>query len=745
MTRYKKLQKMAAMAATVSMIISTCTPTFAKPSIGGGGGGRPAGGARPAGGGGGGMARPAPSAGMSRPSMNMPAARPSTPSMGNAVARPAPANHMNTPSPSVNRPSLGGGGNVAPTTRPSPNPGGVATTRPAPQPGGGQQPSIKPPSNVKPTTRPSPGGIFGEGSGAAGGNTRPNIERPSGGRPDGNRPDFGKPDVTRPTGTKPDFTRPDGTRPGGGGGGVNTGDRPSFGNLTKPAIDRPDNSRPNVGRPDGNRPDIAKPDNTRPNVGRPDGIRPETRPAPVKPERPMIGGNRPHVGDTHQFLDSNHTNIGNNITQNNITQNNITNNWGNNVNIGNNFTNRPNWDRPYYNRPNWGWGSNNWNDHWHSNCINPHYNWYNGCWNGYWNSGWYSPVAWGAVGWGLGVWTTRWSSYTPVYYNPYYVANTATTPYNYSQPVVVNNYVSADGGNSAPAAAGQPPANQQPAPQPPAPAASPGLAKFDDGLAAFKEGQYESALANFDAALKLLPSDPVVHEVRALDLFALGNYSGAAASLNSLLTAAPGMDWTTMSSLYGDTEDYVAQLRKLEKHCQAEPTDAAAAFVLAYHYLVTGAKEEAIHALRAVVKNQPKDATAKRMLDALAPPAEVEPPKPGETQVAGKEPSAEKEPAEGKDEAETDLVGTWIAKADGAEIQLTITEDSTFTWKASQKDQAAIELSGDLNATGDAIVLESKSQGSMSGNVISKGADQWQFRLAGSPAKDPGLLFARAK
>jgi tetratricopeptide (TPR) repeat protein len=594
---------------------------------------------------------------------------------------------------------------------------------------------------------------------------RPDIAKPDVTRPNVNKPDFIRPDVTRPDLTRPDLTRPDLTRPGGGGGGVNAGDRPSFGNLTKPAIDRPDNSRPNIGRPDGNRPDIVRPDNTRPNinrpdgnrpdfvrpdntrpnVGRPDGLRPETRPAPVKPDRPLIGGNRPHVGDNHQFLNTNNNNIINNLTQNNVTQNNVTNIWGNNSNIGNNFTNRPSWDRPYYNRPNWGWGSNNWGDHWHSNCIHPHYNWYNGCWNGYWNSGWYSPLAWGAVGWGLGVWTTRWSSYTPVYYNPYYVANTATTPYNYSQPVVVNNYVSADGGSStqsaAPAAAGQPPApaGQQPAPQPPSPASSPGLAKFDDGLSSFKEGQYEAALASFDAALKLLPSDPVVHEIRALDLFALGNYSGAAASLNSLLTAAPGMDWTTMSSLYGDTDDYVAQLRKLEKHCQSEPTDAAAAFVLAYHYLVTGAKEEAIHALRAVVKNQPKDVTAKRMLDALAPPADVEPPKPGETQVA------EKEPAEGKDEPETDLVGTWIAKADGAEIQLTITEDSTFTWKATQKDQPAIELSGDLNATGDAIVLESKSQGSMSGNVISKGADQWQFRLAGSPAKDPGLLFARSK
>jgi thioredoxin-like negative regulator of GroEL len=79
------------------------------------------------------------------------------------------------------------------------------------------------------------------------------------------------------------------------------------------------------------------------------------------------------------------------------------------------------------------------------------------------------------------------------------------------------------------------------------------------------------------------------------------------------------MDWTTMSGLYGNADDYSAQLRKLEEHCRANQKDSAAAFVLAYHYLVIGSKDSAISALRAVVKNQPKDFTAKRMLDALVP------------------------------------------------------------------------------------------------------------------------------
>src|SRR5262249_6800265 len=155
----------------------------------------------------------------------------------------------------------------------------------------------------------------------------------------------------------------------------------------------------------------------------------------------------------------------------------------------------------------------------------------------------------------------------------------------------------------------------------------------------------------------------------ALTLFALGDYKPAAAALNSLLSSAPGMDWTTMSSLYGNTDDYQTQLRKLEQYCRSNPKDASAYFVLAYQYLVIGSKDAAVKALKVVVKNQPQDATAKRMLDALAPVAEAAP-----------APSAT-----AADTAQTDLVGGWRAKADGTTIDLSITQDSKFDWKATQR------------------------------------------------------------
>ena len=319
-------------------------------------------------------------------------------------------------------------------------------------------------------------------------------------------------------------------------------------------------------------------------------------------------------------------------------------------------------------------------------------------------------------GWGVGYAT---------YYNPYYAEPliAQSIPYDYSQPVVVNNYVSSSSaGNDGGTQVTQSTPQQEQA-----------LSSFDQGLAKFKAGQYVAALSNFNASLKELPGDAVVHEVRSLALFANGDYKAAAAGLNSLLSSAPGMDWTTMSGLYGNPEDYTAQFRKLEQFCKANPNDAAAHFVLAYHCLVTGSKDAAVNALQVVVKYQPKDVTAKRMLDAMVPtnsPA-VSPAGTSTTTVAD------------ANAPETDLVGTWTSQFQDTKIELTIAEDSQFKWNAATKDQSPVSLAGKLTASSDGISLETKEQGSIGGSVKSLSPDSWTLLISGAPATDQGITFQR--
>lgn len=653
------------------------------------------------------------------------ASRPNPTQRPNPTPRPAPTTRPDNNRPNVDRPNL---------SRPTPN---TPTVRPGTLPGGG---IVKP---NQPTTKPAPRPGLGPNRPSTGIDLDKLPERPS----------------TRPTGPLKPSTRPGGdlTRPS------LPIDRPT----TKPG-DRPDISnrppRPNIPeRPSiPNRPNIPeRPRPERPNLPErpnfPD--RPVTLPSrPI--DRPSLGGgsNRPNFGGSGGsnrpiIGGGNNNNIGNNININNNWNNwnniniNRPNNWNNNW--GNNWNN--NWGNNWNN--NWGnnWNNNHWGDYWYSNHINQHHHsWYHGCWHGHWGGAFYRPVVFGASIWGLYGW-----GFQPTYINPYYVAPAvATTPvYNYSQPVVVYNYSTTNNStdnSSVSNTTDTTPANAS---------STADYSSFDESLQLFKAGNFRQALVACDAAIAKSPNDPVIHEVRALIQFALGQYASAAAVLNSLLAASPGMDWTTLSSLYDDVDTYTEQLRLLENYCKSNPKDAAAQFVLAYHYMVAGYSEEAADVLKVVVELQPKDLVAKQMLESLVPPdaesanatgkVASPPPAPAATPVPSNTASrspAEPTPVEAEKEADgptTDLVGGWKASEGKGTITLDIDENFEFTWKAINEGSPAIDLSGNLMIQGEMMILSNEQQGNLTGKVISGGADKFTFVPSGSPADYQGLIFER--
>lgn len=512
------------------------------------------------------------------------------------------------------------------------------------------------------------------------------------------------------------------------------GDRPGLGG-----------NRPGIG---GNRPDLG---GDRPGIG---GNRPGGN-------RPGIGGNRPGWGDNRPGIGNG---LGNNVG--NGIGNGSGNNIGNSISGGNSINN-VNVNGGGWGYPGGGWGHGGWGyggyGGWgggYGGYVNPHYGgWYSGCWNGNWGGGygggWWAPFALGAATWGLassiGGWGLGYGALGyggGAYVNPYYssmpAAVVASAPYDYGQPVVVNNYVTNDDdltnstdsqGGSGGAATGTGGTA--------APANDAANKAVDDALASFKSGDYPAALAGFDKAIRLSPKDTVLHEVRALALFALGRYPEAAATLNAVLVSAPGMDWTTVSNVYGSVDTYTAHLRKLEDYCRANPDSAAGHFVLAYHYLVGGHADMAAEALKVVVAKQPGDMVAKRLLEAISPP-----PADGAASPTGTDGAAAPTGADGAaapTAPETDLVGAWKAASGSDAVVLTITEDSKFTWKATPSGRPAVELTGAVETSRDAIALESEKAGTMVGKVRSQGPDAFEFTLAGAPKEAKPLLFQRQK
>jgi tetratricopeptide (TPR) repeat protein len=259
----------------------------------------------------------------------------------------------------------------------------------------------------------------------------------------------------------------------------------------------------------------------------------------------------------------------------------------------------------------------------------------------------------------------------------------------------------------------------------------------DQARDTFRAGNFTAASAQIQQAIAKIPGDPVLHEFAALCLFAMKDYHSAAAVLNNLMAVAPGMDWTTMSSLYPSTNVYEQQLSDLDRFCQTHPDDSAAHFVLAYHRLVCGDAEAAVAALQVVVAQQPKDMVAQRMLQALAGGGQSAAESAG---PAAATPTPDSIAAAGPT---TDLIGPWRAQRDKATFELELDEDGGFAWKSGAEGQEPIRMAGTYTLAGDLLVLESPDQGAMIGRASPQDADHFRFVPVDSPSSDQGLSFGR--
>lgn len=318
--------------------------------------------------------------------------------------------------------------------------------------------------------------------------------------------------------------------------------------------------------------------------------------------------------------------------------------------------------------------------------------------------------------WSLGS-TAYYSGYYP-YVNPYYVPSQvvySVPAVNYSQPVDIET--SEAQLDQAPPQAG--------------------INDFDAARESFKAGDYDTALARADAALKVMPKDSVLHEFRALVLFAKGEYSQAAATVNALLAVGPGWDWTTMISLYPDANTYTQQLRVLEKYRNEHPDDAAARFLLAYHYITCGHNDDAVRELKKVVELQPNDQVAARLLKMFQPSDE------GTGDAAAQTPPAPTDTAPAEPVDAKSVIGAWTAdRGDQGKIELTLGGDNKFTWKFTSQ-QGTQEFSGTYTLGGNILTLVNTNGAPMVGTLTGASENGFNFKLTGGDPSDPGLNFAK--
>jgi tetratricopeptide (TPR) repeat protein len=309
------------------------------------------------------------------------------------------------------------------------------------------------------------------------------------------------------------------------------------------------------------------------------------------------------------------------------------------------------------------------------------------------------------------------------YNNPYYNNSYGSYGnYNYAQPIPVANPNVAGGGNVS--------ACDQ---------------SLDTAADAFKQNNYDLALDVMNKGIVQCPTDAVLHELRALILFAKGDYQQAASTIHSVLAVGSGWNWTTLSGLYGNVGVYTTQLRALEAFSRQNPQDAAAHFLLAYHYIVDGYPDAAATQLKQVVKLVPGDRVAADVLTLISKPTAPQ------SAAAGDKPFPQP-PADGTPAATPSAVapidpmfilGTWRAsRDDGSQFELTLTKESTFNWKFTLKGKVE-EFDGKYKFESNALALERKDGGMLIAGLVADGTAKFNFKLLGAPQEDPGLNFSK--
>lgn len=537
-----------------------------------------------------------------------------------------------------------------------------------------------------------------------------------------------------------------GARPGGGGGNIGGGGgggpRPSApsmpsrpGGGSAPSFGGAGNgARPPIGNgPGGARPEIGSHPNTgvignRPNTGGPGGDRPQigshpnldTRPGTGTGTRPGVD-NRPGVANRPANLpgmENRLPNAGNRLPNGGANVGNRLPNGGANIadrhqdlqNRLQNGGNRQN-DRQE-------WRDNNRED-WQNWANNYHGDWHHGyCYGGWWNHAWNEHPGWMAFGittWGLN--RMAYGFGLASYSNPYY-SGQSSGGYDYSQPIVEQ---------PAYTDAGQPATPSSPS--------DAGMSNFDQARSSFYAGDYNAALNSVNLAVKEMPKDAVVHEFRALVLFALGRYNEAASTIHPVLAVGPGWDWATLVGLYPTVDTYTDQLRKLETYTKENPKGADAFFLLAYHYLTCDHKDAAHKTFEKVVSLQPNDAIAAeyvRLTDTTPPNADTPTPQP---------PAAADIPAE-KLLTDKDVVGKWKAKGgNNTSFVLELGEKGDFTWTFTQ-GKSTQSVKGAYALDQNKLAMEPDTGGTMLAD-LSKNANGFHFAMEGSPKEDPGMDFAK--
>ena len=248
-------------------------------------------------------------------------------------------------------------------------------------------------------------------------------------------------------------------------------------------------------------------------------------------------------------------------------------------------------------------------------------------------------------------------------------------------------------------------------------------------LAQFYAGNYQESLRDVQHATIDMPASQSLQQFHALVLFARGDYQKAAAVAHPVLNAGPGWDWTILESFYSSVDVYTGQLRALEQFVFHHEDNAAAQFLMAYHYLMLGHLTAARGQLRQVANLEPRDSLAKNILAGLDAFLRTRPDGLPDNLATP--------------ESQGSLLGVWTSHPiSGVVIETMLDPDGHFVWNYKEGNQTR-SFSGTYILQGGSLIFTRLDGRTMDGVITVSGGNRFWFRLKTHQSSNPGLIFSR--
>ena len=137
---------------------------------------------------------------------------------------------------------------------------------------------------------------------------------------------------------------------------------------------------------------------------------------------------------------------------------------------------------------------------------------------------------------------------------------------------------------------------------------------FGDAVRAFRVGEFESALSLI-REVKTHGKKAVFDQFQSLCLFASGDYLKSAEFAYAATSQSQLFSWDQLRSYYGNPDLYAQQYRKLQRNVTEHDSNPSLRFLLGYHHLILGHRQQASQEFEFVLSKLPGDPVVTQLLE----------------------------------------------------------------------------------------------------------------------------------